>query len=175
MKIRALLQQATENKTRLIIVLLIGLGVFWLLRGCIPGLDSDLLPSDVEDTITRTYTSCISRDDTPIQPNEARQPECGRVNIRVVGKGQVPADAQAAGITQAICYKVSIENPYWTTLATTRHEVEWKGRTASKVTVLQNNAWQIFPDQGNLDEQRWATFACPEAYESTTGESSQSK
>ena len=47
--------------------------------------------------------------DTPIQFDEARQPECGRVNIRVVGKGE-------------------------------------------------------------LDEQRWAAYSCPEAYESSTGE-----
>lgn len=175
MNIRTWWQQATENKTRLIIVVLVGLVVFWLLRGCIPGLDSGLLPREVEDTVTRTYTTCISQDDTPIQYNEARQPECGRVDIRVVGEGRVPADAQAAGLTRAICYKVSIENPYWTTLATTRHEVKWKGRSVSKVTVLQNNAWQIFPDQDLLDEQRWTTFACPEPYESATGESPQNK
>jgi hypothetical protein len=171
MNIRAWLQPAAENKTRLIVAVLIGLGAFWLLRGCIPGLDGSLLPTDVEEAITRTYTTCISREETPIQYNEARQPECGRVDIRVAGEGRVPADAQAAGITRAICYKVSIENPYWTTLATTRHEVKWKGRSVSKVTVWQNNAWQLFPDQGNLDEQRWAAFACPEAYESMTGES----
>lgn len=101
--------------------------------------------------------------------NEARQPECGRVDIRVVGEGKIPPGEQAQGITKAICYKVAIQTPLWTTLGTTRHEVIWKGRTASKVTVLQNDTWQIFPDQDDLDEQHWAAYACPESYDSSTG------
>jgi hypothetical protein len=43
------------------------------------------------------------------------------------------------------------------------------------VAVLQNDTWRIFPDQGNLDEQRWAVYACPENYESATEESPQTK
>ena len=66
-------------------------------------------------------------------------------------------------------------NPFWTTLATTRHVMIWKNRTASKVIVLQNGAWQIFPDQGGLDEQRWAAYACAETYESSSGEASRAK
>ncbi len=42
--------------------------------------------------------------------------------------------------------------------------------TASKVTISQNGTWQVFPDQGELDERRWAVYSCPEAYESSTGE-----
>ena len=172
MDIRTRLQQVTENKTRLIVAIVIVLGAFWMLRGCIPGLHGDLLPTDVEETITRTYTTCVNPGDILLQPDEGLQPECGRVDIRAVGEGQVPADAQVAGVTRAICYKVSIESPHWDTGASVRHEVVWTSRrSTSKVTVLQNNAWQIFPDQGDLDEQRWATFACPEAYESTPSES----
>ena len=169
MNIHALRDQIAQNKSRLIIIALIVLGVLWLLSDSLPGLIGNHLPSSVEDTITRRYTACINPDDTPIQYNEARQPECGRVDIRVASEGKVPPDAQAQGITQAICYKVAIQNPFWTTLATTRHEVIWKNRTASKVTVLQNGAWQIFPDQDNLDEQHWAAYACPESYDSSTG------
>jgi hypothetical protein len=170
MNIQAVLHKAAENKTRLIIITAIMLGVIWLLSDGLSGLMGNHLPSAVEDLITRRYTTCIKPDDTPIQFNEARQPECGRVDIRVVGEGQVPPQEQAQGITTAICYKVAIQNPFWTTLGTTRHEVIWKGRTASKVTVLQNGAWQVFPDQGDLDEQRWAAYSCPETYESSTGE-----
>jgi hypothetical protein len=170
MNIQTLLHKAADNKTRLIIIALIVLGVIWLLSDSLPGLIGNTLPPTVEDTITRRYTTCIKPDDTPIQFNEARQPECGRVDIRVVGDGKVPSAEQGQGISQAICYKVAIQNPSWTTLGTTRHEVVWNSRTASKVAVLQNGAWQVFPDQDNLDEQRWAAYSCPEAYESSTGE-----
>jgi hypothetical protein len=169
--IQALLNKAAENKTRLIIIAVIVLGVIWLLSDALPDVIGNRLPSTVEEGITRRYTTCISPDDTPIQFNEARQPECGRVDIRVVGEGKVPPEEEALGVTGAICYKVAVQNPYWTTLATTRHEVMWKSRTSSKVAVLQNDAWQVFPDQDNFDMQRWAAYACPEHYESTSGES----
>ena len=173
--VQVLLNKAAEHKTRLIIIALIVLGVIWLLSDTLGSLIGNRLPSEVEDTITRRYTTCISRDDTPIQFNEARQPECGRVDIREAGEGTVPPEEGALGVTKAICYKVAIQNPFWTTLATTRHEVIWKSRTASKVAVLQNDRRQIFPDQGNLDEQRWAAYACPETYESATEELPQTK
>ena len=41
--------------------------------------------------------------------------------------------------------------------------------------AVQNDTWQVFPDQGDLDEQRWAAYSCPETYESSTGESSQTR
>ena len=170
MNFQTLRDRIVQNRTRLIVLALIVLGALWLLSDSLPDLFGNHLPSAVEDTITRRYTTCINPDDTPIQYNEARQPECGRVDIRVVGAGAVPPEAQAQGITQAICYKVAIQNPFWTTQATTRHEVVWKSRTASKVTVLQNGAWQIYPDQSDVDEQRWAAYACAETYESLTGE-----
>ncbi len=37
------------------------------------------------------------------------------------------------------------------------------------------NKGQIFPDQDELDEQRWGTYACLETYESSAGESPQTK
>jgi hypothetical protein len=175
MGLRALRDKAARNKTRLIVIAAIVLAAIWLMSDSISALFGGHLPSEVEEAINRRYITCISPDDTPIQYNEARQPECGRVDIRVVGEGTVPPEQKAQGISRAICYKVAIQNPYWTTVATTRHEVKWSGRTASKVTVWQNNAWEVFPDQGNLDEERWATYTCPESYESATGEAVQIK
>jgi hypothetical protein len=175
MGMQVLRHKAAQNKTRLIVIAVITLAAIWLLSDSLAGLFGGHLPPEVEGAINRRYITCISPDDTPIQYNEARQPECGRVDIRIVGEGRVPPDQKAQGISRAICYKVAIQNPYWTTVATTRHEVKWSGRTASKVTVLQNDVWQIFPDQGNLDEERWATYACPEIYESATGEAVQLK
>jgi hypothetical protein len=67
-----------------------------LLSDGLSGLSGNHLPSAVEDIITRRYTTCIKRDDTPIQFNEARQPECGRVDIRVVGKGELDEQRRAA-------------------------------------------------------------------------------
>ncbi len=170
MALQAWRDKVAHYKTRLILIAAIVLLVVWMFGDTLGGLFGNHLPSDVEGAITRRYTACIKPDDTPVQYNEPRQPECGRVDIRVVGEGQVPPDEQAAGLTRAICYKVAIQSPYWTTLGTTRHEVKWSARTASKVVVLQNGAWQVFPDEDAADAQRWATFACQEGYESTTGE-----
>ncbi len=175
MNLQALRDKASQHKTRLIIIAAIVLLILWLFSDTLGGLLGNHLPSEVEEAITRRYTTCIKPDDTPIQFNEPRQPEFGRVDIRVVGEGIVPPSEQAQSVTRAICYKVAIQNPYWTTLGTTRHEVNWSSRTASKVAVLQNGAWQTFPDEDAPDEQRWTTFACPEAYESTSGEPSQIK
>jgi len=65
MNIQALLHKAAENKTRLIIIAVIVLGVIWLLSDTLPGLIGNHLPSAVEDAITRRYTTCIKPDDTP--------------------------------------------------------------------------------------------------------------
>ena len=162
--------KVVQHKSRIILIAAIVLLVVWMFGDALGGLFGSHLPSDVENAITRRYTTCIKLDDTPIQYNEPRQPECGRVDIRVVGEGRVSPEIQAADVTRAICYKVAIQSPYWSTLGTTRHEVKWSARTASKVTVLQNDVWQVFPDEDTTDAQRWAAFACQEVYESTTGE-----
>lgn len=137
---------------------------YWLLRGCVPGLAGQLLPDEVYDSIRRQYTVCIT--DTPISPGEPRQPACGVVTIVEVGKGTVPSDHQAEGIAQAVCYKVTYTTPHWTTLGTTRHEIDWSGRIASKVAVLQNGAWTTYPDREDLDRAQWVEFGCTAPYES---------
>ncbi len=137
---------------------------YWLLRGCVPGLGGHLLPAEVYDSIRRQYTVCIT--DTPISPGEPRLPSCGQVTIAEVGRGTVPSDRRAEGVVQAVCYKVTYTTPHWTTLGTTRHEIDWSGRMASKVAELQNGAWQTYPDREDLDQTRWAEFGCPAQYES---------
>jgi hypothetical protein len=111
---------------------------------------------------------CISSSDTPIWPGEPRQPECGQIVIEIRGEGVIPSEARVAGVSKAVCYKVTSKNPYWQTQGQTRHEVLWQSRLTSKVAVLQNNAWQTFPDRDDLDAQRWSTYSCPGAYESTS-------
>ena len=137
---------------------------YWLLRSCVPGLSGDLLPADVFDSIRRQYSVCIT--DTPISPGEPRQPACGDVTIVEAGRGTIPSERRAEGIAQAVCYKVTYTTPHWTTLGTTRHEIDWSGRIASKVAVLQNGEWKTYPDREDQDEPRWAEFGCPAGYES---------
>jgi hypothetical protein len=150
-----------EHARRLLYILLAGFVLFWLLKGCIPGLNGSLLPADVVDAIKQEHVVCISPDDTPIWPGEPRQPECGRVDVNMIAVGVVSPASAAQGVSRAVCYTVSTENPYWTTLGTTRHEVNWQKHTFNKVAVYQNGSWQLSPDREDLDEQMWSEYACP--------------
>ena len=149
---------------------LIGAGLallaFYILRGCIPGLQGHGgMPSSVYERIKKQSVTCLT-DYFAIDPGERRQPDCGTVDIKVIGRGAVPANRQAAGVTRAICYKVTISNPYVDVNGTgVGHEEYWKSRQDSKVTVLQAGQWQIFPDQDADDAARWTEYACPGAYE----------
>jgi hypothetical protein len=153
---------------RLAYAILALIAAYFLFRGCIPGLGDNLLPSDVRQSIQQRYTTCISPEDTPIWPGEPRQPECGRVTIRIIGKGELTEQDQAAGVDRAVCYHVEYESPRWTTQGTTRHEVRWSSRTASKVALRQNGIWQTFPDQDLQDQARWEAYACPGPFESAS-------
>ena len=157
---RSYLHDLTRDRTKLIRTLVVVVLAFLFLRSCISA-NRNSLPSEVTSQIERRYIQCISTDDTPIWPGEPRQPECGTINTTLIGEGLVPPDQEAQGITRAICFKVEIDNPYWSTLGTTRHDVKWTGRTVFKVSTLQNGAWVIYPDQDIEDEQRWSTYSCP--------------
>jgi hypothetical protein len=150
-----------EEPQRLFYAALLGFLLFWILRGCVPGRG---LPSKLVAAIERTYITCISPEDTPIQPGVSRQPECGKINIEQVMEGVVPALEQSVGVTRALCYRVTVEYPRWQTMGQTRHEVLWSERSYSKVAVLENEKWQIFPDVDMQDEQRWLGYGCPGAY-----------
>ncbi len=151
-----------EHARGLVYTLIAAVVLFWLLRGCIPGLSGSLLPADVVDAIEHDHVVCINPGDTPIWPGEPRQPECGRVIVKTIARGVLPSDAAEQGISRAVCYTVTIENPYWTTQGTTRHEINWQSHTFNKVAIYQNDFWQLSPDREDLDEERWSKFACPE-------------
>jgi hypothetical protein len=147
-------------------ILLVGgllLLAYWTLRGYLPALGGSLLPPSVMDSIERGYRVCIM--DIDIQPGETRQPSCGDVRVVVQAQGSVPSQQARAGITRAVCYKVDITTPVWTTQGTTRHELDWHGRRVSKVAVLQSGEWVLFPDEDARDAARWVQFACPTLYE----------
>jgi len=160
-RFQALIDSVRDEPKRLITWLALGLVVFWILRGCIPG---KALPREVAEEIDRTYITCISPDDTPIQPGVARQPECGRVNVEMVKEGVVPASEQATGVTRAICYRIMVEYPRWQTMGQTRHEVLWSERSYSKVAILKNEEWQTFPNEDRGDEERWLDYGCQGLY-----------
>lgn len=153
-------RELTHDRSKLIRTLVVAIIAFLFLRSCISTY-SNSLPTEVTEQIERRYIQCISQDDTPIWPGEPRQPECGTVNTTLIGEGVVTPDQQAQGITRAICFKLEVDNPYWSTLGTTRHDVKWTGRTVFKVSTLQNGSWVIYPDQEIEDEKRWSTYSCP--------------
>jgi hypothetical protein len=160
----SLLELVQEEPERLAYWLVSGLVLFWILRGCIPGLGGNTFPADVWDAVQRVHVKCIRADDTPIWPGEGRQPECGQVKVEALEDGVLPPSAQAAGVSRAICYQFTVENPRWQTMGQTRHEVMWSSRSYSKVALLQNGEWQTYPDEDSKDEQRWLEFGCPGQY-----------
>ena len=165
-RFQTLLETIQEDPKRLGCLLIFGFLLFWILRGCIPGLSSNELPIDIIEEIQSSHINCISAEDTPPWPGEARQPECGRFNVDMVEDGIVPPSEQAAGVTQAICYRITVENPRWQTMGQTRHEVLWSSRSYSKVAILQNGEWQTSPDEDKQDEQHWRVYGCPGDYAS---------
>ena len=163
--LRSLIETVLDEPWRLVALLVLGLVLFWILRGCLPGLQRDALPGEVWEQIQHLHVVCVSSRDTPIWPGEARQPECGRIEVDMTKDGLVPAAEQAAGVTRAICYRITVESPHWQTTGETRHEIRWTTRTYSKVTILQHGEWQLFPDEDREDEQRWLEYGCPGAYQ----------
>jgi hypothetical protein len=166
MKVRfqSFIETIREDPKRLAYLLGLGLLLFWILRGCIPGFNDSALPGEVLDAIQRSYVTCISTEDTPIWPGEPRQPECGNFEVKTVEEGVVPALEQEKKVTRAICYRISVESPRWQTMGQTRHEVLWSSHSYSKVAILQNGEWQTFPDEDRQDEQRWRDYGCLGTY-----------
>jgi len=146
-------------------LLLAGAGLLlaiYLLRSCIPGLQGGL-PSQVVDLLQTRYVVCV--DDIPIWPGEPRQPECGQLELRLAGEGVVPDALRDAGVTRALCFRVTYTNPYWTTQGQTRHEIALQSRTANKVALLQAGRWNVPSDEDIADRQRWRDFSCPGLYD----------
>lgn len=162
---QAFIETVRDDPKRLAYWMVSGLLAFWILRSCIPGLHKDTLPAELLADIQRAHITCISADDTPVWPGETRQPECGRFEVEMAEEGVVPPSEQQTGVTRAICYRITVENPRWQTMGQTRHEILWTTREFSKVATFQNGTWQTFPHEDRLDEQRWLDFGCPGTYE----------
>ncbi|HSG42448.1 MAG TPA: hypothetical protein VLA72_04770 [Anaerolineales bacterium] len=139
-----------------------GLFLLYALRGCFPNLSGNALPADVSDSIQRSNINCLA--DTPILPGYPAQPECGSFTVDMVAEGQIPTSTQEVGVSQAICYRITVKNPQWRTMQGVRMEIISTSQNFSKVAVLQNGEWQTFPDQDQQDEQRWIEYGCPGSY-----------
>jgi len=161
-RLRGAAAWSVRNRRRLIAAAaLLALG-FWLARSCVPGLGENLLPVEVVRKITAHYQTCIGIDETAIWPGEPRQPGCGTVEVRPLGRGVVPAEEAAAGTTQVVCYQVRMNNPSWSTLGQTRHELVWSERTVYRVAILQEGEWALDLGREGADEERWSRYACPD-------------
>ena len=161
MNLRSSFPYLLNDRQKLTRVIFWGIVGFFLLRSCIIN-SQNTLPGEVLEKLQKQYVECISSEDTPIWPGEPRQPECGTIDIKVLGKGVVPNEQKMNGITEAICFRAIVENPHWSTMGTTRHEVKKSERTTYQVTVLKNSSWQIFPDNELENKKRWATYSCPD-------------
>jgi hypothetical protein len=136
-------------------------GSILLLKACVPQLWGPQLPGDVIREISEEHTVCIGVDDVPIWPGDYRQAQCGNVQVEIVAGGVVPSAQKAEGITQAVCYRLTVENPYWETQAQTRHEILTQSRISHKVAVLQAGEWLTFRDEDVEDRSRWELYGCP--------------
>jgi hypothetical protein len=154
-----------ENKGQLLRNIVIALIAILFLRSCFSA-SKNSLPPEVHELIDRQYVNCVNVKGSAFEGGNQVESECSTVTTEVVGRGTIPPGEQARGIKQAICYRIEYENPYfWAPSQTQYEEITSAKRTSSKVTVLQNGEWTIFPDQEIQDRERWAAYSCPGEYE----------
>ncbi|MBN1449802.1 MAG: hypothetical protein JW963_02215 [Anaerolineales bacterium] len=167
MDTKTLIGNLKENKEQLLWYALIACVALLLLRSCFSG-PKDALPTEVHQLIDRQYVNCVDVKGSSFEGGNQLEGECSSVATEVVGEGTIPPQEQALGVTRAICYRIQYENPYfWAQSQTQFEEIDFAKRTASKVTVLQNGGWVIFPDQEIQDRERWEAYACPGEYDIT--------
>ena len=157
-----LVETIREEPRKTLYWLIGGLFLFYALGGCFPGLQSKGLPIEVSDEIQRNMISCVSVADT--SPGYPIQPECGSFTVEMAEEGQIPTSAKEAGVSQVICYRITVNNPRWRTMQGVRMEIVSTSEVLSEVAILQNGEWQTFPDQEQQDEQRWIEYGCPGSY-----------
>lgn len=167
MDTKTLIGSLIENKEQLMRYVLIACVALLLMRSCFSG-QKDALPAEVHQLIDRQYVNCVDVKGSSFEGGNQLEGECSSVATEVVGEGTIPPQEQALGVTRAICYKIEYENPYfWAQSQTQYEEIEFAKRRASKVTILQNGKWAIFPDQEIQDRARWNLYACPGGYDNT--------
>jgi len=166
-RLKAALGRIWEDKARVVGGLLIAAIAFQILRGCVPALDGNHVPAALETAVRKAHEHCD--EDFPIYSGDVRMPTCDSVTIRPAGAGTVPQGKMAGGITRAVCYHVDVEHLFWGESGSWKHEMAWALRTYSKVAVLQNGAWVLYPEEDESDRARWAEYECPGEYEASSG------
>ena len=166
-RLRLAVADALQDKGRLGCGAVIALLAFFVLRGFLPGLQGNRLPPELETAIAEAYKRCD--EDFPIRPGDVRMPTCDVVRAERIGAGKLPSNAAAEGVTAVVCYRVELERLYWGETGPQKHEMAWAMRTASKVGVLQEGKWVLFPDEEQTDAARWVDYGCPGEYESSRG------
>jgi len=170
MNSKSFIQKLIENNEGLLKVLFILLAAFLILRSCF-SVSEDSLPSEVHESIERQYSTCVEvagMQGSPFREGDNPQRECNRLTTNVLGPGTIPQAEQKKGITQAICFRVLVEIPYfWAPSHTQHEEITFSTRISSKVAILQNEEWVIFPDQFVQDSERWTAYSCPGEFDIT--------
>lgn len=170
MNVKSFIQYLIENNERLLKILAIALVAFLILRSYY-SVSKDSLPIEVRETINSRYGSCVDVKGSPFREGGNPQRTCTELTTNVLGQGTVPQQDQADGITEAICFRVLIEKPYfWAQSQTQFEEITSFTRIASKVAVLQKGEWIVYPDQYIQDSERWAAYACPAEFDITVEE-----
>ena len=167
MNLNSSVRNLIENNEGLLKILVIVLIAFLILRSCF-SVTKDALPFEVHEIINSRYSTCVNVKGSPYREGGGPQSECTELTTKVLGPGTVPQQDQAEGITEAICFRVLIEKPYfWAQSQTQYEEITSFTRIASKVAVLQKDEWIVYPDQYTQDSERWAAYACPGEFDIT--------
>jgi hypothetical protein len=168
--VKSFIQDLIENNERLLKILAIALIAFLILRSCF-SVSKDSLPHEVHETINSRYGSCVEVKGSALREGDNPQRVCTELTTNVLGQGTIPQQDQADGITEAICFRVLIEKPYFWALSHTQYEeITSFTRIASKVAVLQKGEWIVYPDQYIQDSERWTAYACPGEFDITVEE-----
>lgn len=165
-RLKAALGRLWGDKARIVGGLLIAAIAFQVLRGCIPALSGNHVPAALETAVTEAHEHCDQ--DFPIYSGDDRMPTCDSVQIRSAGAGTIPQAKQAGGITRAVCYHVDVEYLFWGGGGSWKHEMAWGLRTYSKVAVVQDGEWILYPDEDETDRARWSEYECPGEYEASS-------
>lgn len=170
MKFKTAIQHLIADSTQLVKWLFILLIVFMIIRSCI-NVSKLSLPYDVHEMINNRYSSCatVRGVQGPLfREGDNPQRECSSVDSYVVGQGTIPKKEINNGVVKAICFRVLVEQPYFLAQSQTQYEeITFSSRIASKVALLQNDEWIIYPDQYLEDSERWSAYECPGEFEIT--------
>ena len=162
----SILRVVKENEG-LLKVLAIALIAFLILRSCF-SVSKDSLPPEVHETINQRYGSCVEVKGSAFREGDNPQRECTELTTNVLGQGSIPTQDQANGVTEAICFRVLIEKPYFASQAHTQYEeITSFYRISSKVAILQGGEWIVHLDQYTPDSERWAAYGCPGEFDIT--------